>query len=51
MHLDKRGMAAHAACDLAELMSQIGDGRWAGTTTTVADILGRQPRSLREFLG
>ncbi|WP_433226797.1 NAD(P)H-binding protein [Microtetraspora malaysiensis] len=51
IHLEKRGMPAPAARDLARLMSQIGDGRWASTTTTVADILGRQPRSLREFLG
>ncbi|NUS71888.1 MAG: NAD(P)H-binding protein [Corynebacteriales bacterium] len=50
-HLEKRGMPSQAAHDLAELMSQIGDGRWASTTTTVADILGREPRSLREFLG
>lgn len=50
VHLEKRGMPAQAARDLAELMSQIGDGRWASTTTTVADILGREPRSLREFL-
>jgi len=51
VHLEKRGMPAPAAHDLAELMAQIGDGRWASTTTTVADILGREPRSLREFLG
>ncbi|WP_433468217.1 NmrA family NAD(P)-binding protein [Spirillospora sp. CA-128828] len=51
VHLEKRGMPANAARDLAELMSQIGDGRWASTTTTVADILGRQPCSLRDFLG
>ncbi|ETK37126.1 hypothetical protein [Microbispora sp. ATCC PTA-5024] len=51
VHLEKRGMPAQTARDLAELMAQIGDGRWAGTTTTVADILGREPRSLREFLG
>ncbi|MUN35098.1 NAD(P)H-binding protein [Actinomadura litoris] len=51
VHLEQRGMPAPAARDLAELMAQIGDGRWAGTTTTVADILGRKPRSLREFLG
>ncbi|MEV4890204.1 NAD(P)H-binding protein [Nonomuraea sp. NPDC055795] len=50
-HLEKRGMPAEAARDLAELMSQIGDGRWASTTTTVSDLLGRPPRSLREFLG
>ncbi|TMR32505.1 NAD(P)H-binding protein [Actinomadura geliboluensis] len=50
VHLEKRGMPAQAARDLAELMSQIGDGRWASATTTVADILGREPRSLREFL-
>ncbi|MFB4305420.1 NAD(P)H-binding protein [Actinomadura sp. GTD37] len=50
VHLKGRGMPAEAARDLAELMSQIGDGRWASTTTTVADILGREPRSLREFL-
>ncbi|WP_066359876.1 NAD(P)H-binding protein [Herbidospora mongoliensis] len=47
--LEKGGMPAQAAHDLAELMAQIGDGRWASTTTTVADILGRRPRSLREF--
>ncbi|MFI6316483.1 NAD(P)H-binding protein [Nonomuraea sp. NPDC050556] len=46
-HLERRGMPA----DLAALMAQIGDGRWASTTTTVADILGREPRSLKEFLG
>ncbi|WP_433356940.1 NAD(P)H-binding protein [Microtetraspora malaysiensis] len=51
IHLEKRGMPAQAARDLAQLMSQIGDGRWASTTTTVTDILGRGPRSLREFLG
>ncbi|MFI6520365.1 NAD(P)H-binding protein [Spirillospora sp. NPDC050679] len=51
VHLEKRGMPAQAARDLAELMAQIGDGRWASTTTTVADLLGREPRSLREFLG
>jgi uncharacterized protein YbjT (DUF2867 family) len=50
VHLEKRGMPGQAARDLAELMAQIGDGRWASTTTTVADILGREPRSLREFL-
>ncbi|MEV4393106.1 NAD(P)H-binding protein [Nonomuraea sp. NPDC049607] len=50
-HLERRGMPAPAARDLATLMSQLGDGRWATTTTTVADILGRPPRSLREFLG
>ncbi|WP_242909248.1 NAD(P)H-binding protein [Actinomadura terrae] len=50
VHLEKRGMPAPAARDLAELMAQIGDGRWARTTTTVSDILGREPRSLREFL-
>ncbi|GAA3706969.1 SDR family oxidoreductase [Nonomuraea antimicrobica] len=49
-HLERRGMPAPAARDLAELMTQIGDGRWASTTTTVADLLGREPRSLREFL-
>jgi len=51
LHLEKRGMPVQAARDLAELMSQIGDGRWASTTTTVADVLGREPRSLQEFLG
>ncbi|MFF0311430.1 NAD(P)H-binding protein [Streptosporangium sp. NPDC004379] len=51
VHLEKRGMPAQVAHDLARLMAQIGDGRWASTTTTVADILGRRPRSLREFLG
>ncbi|TYB48147.1 NAD(P)H-binding protein [Actinomadura chibensis] len=50
VHLEKRGMPAPAARDLAQLMSQIGDGRWASTTTTVADVLGRPPRSLRQFL-
>jgi NAD(P)H dehydrogenase (quinone) len=50
VHLEKRGMPTEAARNLAQLMSQIGDGRWASTTTTVADILGREPRSLREFL-
>lgn len=50
VHLEKRGMPGQAARDLAELMAQIGDGRWASTTTTVADLLGREPRSLREFL-
>ncbi|MFI2285712.1 NAD(P)H-binding protein [Nocardia beijingensis] len=49
-HLEKRGMPAQTARAFSELMSQIGDGRWASTTTTVADILGREPRSLREFL-
>lgn len=51
VHLEKRGMPAESARDLAELMAQIGDGRWASTTATVADLLGRRPRSLREFLG
>ncbi|MEU8323549.1 NAD(P)H-binding protein [Nonomuraea sp. NPDC048881] len=50
-HLAGRGMPAPAAHDLATLMSQLGDGRWATTTTTVTDLLGRRPRSLREFLG
>ncbi|RJL35340.1 NAD(P)H-binding protein [Bailinhaonella thermotolerans] len=49
-HLERRGMPAGTARDLAALMAQIGDGRWADTTTTVAGILGRPPRSLREFL-
>nr|WP_062333178.1 NAD(P)H-binding protein [Herbidospora sakaeratensis] len=50
-HFGKRGLPAEAARDLALLMAQIGDGRWATTTTTVADILGRPARPLREFLG
>lgn len=50
VRLEKRGLPAETAADLAALMSQIGDGRWASTTTTVADLLGRPPRSLREFL-
>ncbi|WP_062351694.1 NAD(P)H-binding protein [Herbidospora yilanensis] len=50
-HFEKRGLPAPAARDLARLMAQIGDGRWASTTTTVADVVGRAPRSLREFLG
>ncbi|GLX97092.1 NAD(P)H-binding protein [Herbidospora sp. NBRC 101105] len=49
-HFEKRGLPAPAARDLALLMAQVGDGRWATTTTTVADVVGRPPRSLREFL-
>lgn len=39
-----------AAHRLAALMAEVGDGRWATTTTTVEDITGRPPRSLTRFL-
>ncbi|MGP3913417.1 hypothetical protein [Nonomuraea sp. 10N515B] len=32
------------------LMAEIGDGRWATTTTTVKDLTGRPPRPLSAYL-
>ncbi|WP_101786882.1 NAD(P)H-binding protein [Nonomuraea indica] len=49
-HLAGQGMPADAAHRLAALMAEVGDGRWATTTTTVEDITGRPPRSLTRFL-
>ncbi|WP_231509718.1 NmrA family NAD(P)-binding protein [Streptosporangium roseum] len=48
-HLERRGFPGPAARDLAELMAQIGDGRWS-TTGTVEALTGRPPRSLARFL-
>ncbi|MFG1890887.1 NAD(P)H-binding protein [Micromonospora sp. NPDC049051] len=44
------GMPAGLADDLAALMSLVGDGRWAGTTSVVRDVTGSPPRTLAEFV-
>ncbi|MFG1700074.1 NAD(P)H-binding protein [Nonomuraea sp. NPDC049309] len=49
-HLERRGMPRAQAAELAALMAEIGDGRWASTTTTVEDLTGRPPRPLSAFL-
>ena len=49
-HLERRGMPRPQAAELAALMAEIGDGRWASTTTTVEDLTGRPPRPLSAFL-
>ncbi|MEV4243020.1 NAD(P)H-binding protein [Streptosporangium canum] len=49
-HLERQGFPGPAARDLAELMAQIGDGRWSTTTGTVEALTGRPPRSLARFL-
>ncbi|MEU7984112.1 SDR family oxidoreductase [Streptosporangium canum] len=49
-HLERQGLPGPVARDLAELMTQIGDGRWSTTTGTVEALTGRPPRSLIRFL-
>ncbi|QYC42937.1 NAD(P)H azoreductase [Nonomuraea coxensis DSM 45129] len=49
-HLERQGMPAPFAADLAALMAETGDGRWASATTEVEDITGRPPRTLEDFL-
>ncbi|MEV0622164.1 NmrA family NAD(P)-binding protein [Nonomuraea sp. NPDC050404] len=49
-HLERQGIPQPHAGDLARLMSETGDGRWAPTTTTVQDLAGRPPRPLSAFL-
>ncbi|SFJ63492.1 Uncharacterized conserved protein YbjT, contains NAD(P)-binding and DUF2867 domains [Streptosporangium canum] len=49
-HLERQGLPGPVARDLAELMAQIGDGRWSTTTETVEALTGRPPRSLTRFL-
>ncbi|MEV0631673.1 NAD(P)H-binding protein [Nonomuraea wenchangensis] len=49
-HLERQGMPAPFATDLATLMAETGDGRWATTTTEVEAITGRPPRTLDDFL-
>ncbi|WP_327085375.1 NAD(P)H-binding protein [Nonomuraea sp. NBC_01738] len=44
------GIPVEAGLALASLMAQVGDGRWASTTSTVEDITGRAPRSLEDYL-
>jgi uncharacterized protein YbjT (DUF2867 family) len=49
-HLERQGIPQPHAGDLAELMADTGDGRWATTTTAVEDLTGRPPRPLSAFL-
>ncbi|MFC4121237.1 NmrA family NAD(P)-binding protein [Nonomuraea zeae] len=49
-HLERQGVPQPQAGDLAELMAETGDGRWATTTTAVEDLTGRPPRPLSAFL-
>ncbi|MEV0386156.1 NAD(P)H-binding protein [Nonomuraea sp. NPDC050643] len=49
-HLERQGIPQPHAGDLAALMAEMGDGRWAATTTAVHDLTGRPPRPLSTFL-
>ncbi|WP_246083600.1 NAD(P)H-binding protein [Nonomuraea diastatica] len=49
-HLERQGVTQPLAGDLAALMAETGDGRWATATTTVEDLAGRPPRALSTFL-
>ncbi|MDP4507724.1 NAD(P)H-binding protein [Nonomuraea turcica] len=49
-HLEWQGIPQPHAGDLAALMAETGDGRWATTTTTVEDLTGRPPRPLSAYL-
>ncbi|MBF8187915.1 NAD(P)H-binding protein [Nonomuraea sp. K274] len=49
-HLERQGVPQPHAGDLAALMAETGDGRWATTTTAVEDLTGRPPRPLSAFL-
>ncbi|MFB4280142.1 NAD(P)H-binding protein [Nonomuraea sp. MTCD27] len=49
-HLERQGIPQPHAGDLAALMAETGDGRWAATTTAVRDVTGRPPRPLSAFL-
>ncbi|BCJ61303.1 NmrA family NAD(P)-binding protein [Micromonospora endophytica] len=44
------GLPPAFADDLATLMRDVGDGRWADTTDTVQTITGRPPRTLATFV-
>ncbi|RUL94385.1 NAD(P)H-binding protein [Verrucosispora sp. FIM060022] len=44
------GLPSAFADDLARLMRDVGDGRWADTTDTVQAITGRPPRTLATFI-
>ncbi|TMR94371.1 NAD(P)H-binding protein, partial [Nonomuraea basaltis] len=45
-HLERQGVPQPHARDLAELMAEAEDGRWATTTAAVEDLTGRPPRPL-----
>ncbi|MCK2216553.1 NAD(P)H-binding protein [Actinomadura sp. ATCC 31491] len=49
-HLERQGLPAPAAADLAALIAETGDGRWATRTPAVEQITGRPPRTLDAFL-
>ncbi|WP_283136531.1 NAD(P)H-binding protein [Rhizohabitans arisaemae] len=49
-HLERHGMSADFAGELARGMARVGDGRWSSTTSEVQDITGHPPRSLADFL-
>lgn len=50
LRLVGQGLPEPVAIDLATLMAEVGDGRWATTTTAVQDVTGRRPRSVADFL-
>jgi uncharacterized protein YbjT (DUF2867 family) len=49
-HLERQGLPGPRAAELAVLMAETGDGRWAPATDTVMELTGRPPRSLADFL-
>ncbi|MEW9551749.1 NAD(P)H-binding protein [Nonomuraea sp. NPDC050783] len=49
-HLERQGLPSPLAAELAALMAETGDGRWASTTAAVEEITGRPPRTLERFL-
>lgn len=49
-HLTAQGMPGEDAAGLAHLFAEVLDGGNAFTTTDVADVLGRAPRSVDDFV-
>ncbi|NUU21522.1 MAG: SDR family oxidoreductase [Streptomycetaceae bacterium] len=48
--LKEQGLPAQFSDDVAFLWGEVGQGTLSATTTAVADLTGRKPRTLREFL-
>ena len=48
--LTGQGLPADFAADVAELFAEVAGGSLAGTTGTVRELTGREPRTFDEFL-
>jgi uncharacterized protein YbjT (DUF2867 family) len=48
--LASAGLPEAFAQDVAELFTEVAEGKLAATTTAVADLIGRPPRAFEEFL-